>query len=100
MVKRYHKLSVTVRYTSVSTMIAIALYREDLECSQVPIHKAAALQPGLRLISQYVPINAHATWHAQLIASNGNQKEDKTLLQHSQLSQHGEFPHVSVSERQ
>ena len=28
------------------------------------------------------------------------QKEDKTLLQHSQLSQHGEFGHVSVSERQ
>ena len=38
--------------------------------------------------------------HAQSIASNGDQKEDKTLLQHSQLSQHGEFRHVSVSERQ
>ena len=38
--------------------------------------------------------------HAQSIASNGGQKEDKTLLQHSQLSQHGEFWHVSVSERQ
>ena len=38
--------------------------------------------------------------HAQLIASNGDQKEDKTSLQHSQLSQHGEFQHVSVSERQ
>ena len=38
--------------------------------------------------------------HAQLIASNGDQKEDKTLLQHSQLSQHGEFRHVSVIERQ
>ena len=25
------------------------------------------------------------------IASYGDQKEDKTLLQHSQLSQHGEF---------
>ena len=35
--------------------------------------------------------------HAQSIASNGDQKEDKTLLQ---LSQHGEFRHVSVSERQ
>ena len=35
-----------------------------------------------------------------MIASNGDQKEDKTLLQHSQLSQHGEFRHVSVSERQ
>ena len=29
--------------------------------------------------------------HAQSIASNGGQKEGKTLLQHSQLSQHGEF---------
>ena len=38
--------------------------------------------------------------HAQSIASNGDQKDDKTLLQHSQLSQHGEFWHVSVSERQ
>ena len=37
---------------------------------------------------------------AQSIASNGDQKDDKTLLQHSQLSQHGEFWHVSVSERQ
>ena len=38
--------------------------------------------------------------HVQSIVSNGDQKEDKTLLQHSQLSQHGEFRHVSVSERQ
>ena len=35
--------------------------------------------------------------HAQSIASNGDQKEDKTLLQHSQLPQHGD---ASVSERQ
>ena len=38
--------------------------------------------------------------HAQSIASNGDKKEDKTLLQHPQLRQHGEFRHVSVSERQ
>ena len=38
--------------------------------------------------------------HTQSIASNGDQKEDKTLLQHSQLCQHAEFRHVSVSERQ
>ena len=38
--------------------------------------------------------------HAKSIASNGDQKEDKTLLQHSQLPQHGEFWHASVSERQ
>ena len=36
--------------------------------------------------------------HARSV--NGDQKEDKTLLQHSQLSQHCEFRHVSVSERQ
>ena len=38
--------------------------------------------------------------HAQSIASNGDEKEDKTLLQHSQLPQHGVFRHVSVRERQ
>ena len=38
--------------------------------------------------------------HAQSIAINGDQKEDKTLLQPSQLPQHGEFWHASVSERQ
>ena len=38
--------------------------------------------------------------HALSIASNGYQKEDKTLLQHAQVSQHGEFRHVNVSERQ
>ena len=38
--------------------------------------------------------------YAQSIASNGDQTDDKTLSQHSQLSQHGEFWHVSVSERQ
>ena len=37
---------------------------------------------------------------AQSIASNGSQREDKKLLQPSQLRQHGEFRHVSVSERQ
>ena len=35
-----------------------------------------------------------------LLKCTGIKKEDKTLLQHSQLSQHGEFRHVSVSERQ
>ena len=38
--------------------------------------------------------------HAQSIASNGGQREDKKLLQRSQLRQHGEFWHVSVSERE
>ena len=36
--------------------------------------------------------------HALSIASNGDQKEDKTLLQHAQVSQHSEFQHVNVSE--
>ena len=67
------------------------------------IHKVASLQPAV----------AHAMYcnlfqlthmprgnHAQSIASNDDRKEDKTLLQHSQLSQHSEFRHVSVSERQ
>ena len=77
------------------------MIRNYLECSRVPIHK---VQPRLRLAAaqaQYVPINTHATWHhAQSIASNGDEKEDKTLLQHSQLPQHGEFWYASVSERQ
>ena len=38
--------------------------------------------------------------HAQSIASNGGQREDKKLLQCSQLGQHGKFQHVSISERQ
>ena len=38
--------------------------------------------------------------HAQSIVSNGDQKEDKALLQHSQLPHHGEYWHASVSERQ
>ena len=38
--------------------------------------------------------------HAQSIASNGSQREDKKLLQRSQPCQHSEFRHVSVSERQ
>ena len=38
--------------------------------------------------------------HALSIASNGGHGEDTKLLQHLQLCQHGEFWHVSVSERQ
>ena len=45
---------------------------------------------------QFVPINAHATW---LSRSRAMATKRKTR-QHSQLSQHGEFWHVSVSERQ
>ena len=42
---------------------------------------------------QFVPINAHATW---LSRSRAMATKRKTR-QHSQLSQHGEFWHVSVS---
>ena len=38
--------------------------------------------------------------HALSIASNGGQRDDTKLLQHLQLCQHGEFWHLSVSERQ
>ena len=38
--------------------------------------------------------------HTLSIASNGGHGEDTKLLQHLQLCQHGEFWHVSVSERQ
>ena len=38
--------------------------------------------------------------HAKSIASNGDQREDKKLLQHLQLSQRGGIRHVSVSEQQ
>ena len=49
-----------------------------------------------KLIIAFVPINAHATW---LSRSRAMATKRKTR-QHSQLSQHGEFWHVSVSERQ
>ena len=38
--------------------------------------------------------------HAQSIASNGGQREDKKLLHRSQLRQYGEFGDVSVSEQE
>ena len=67
------------------------------------IHKVAALQPAIaqaKYCSTFQLTHMPRGNHAQSIASNGDQKEDKTLLQHSQLRQHGEFRHVSVSERQ
>ena len=58
----------------------------------------AALQPRLRLaVVQAKYCNSFQSMHiprgnqAQSIVSNGDQKEDKTLLQHSQLHQQGEF---------
>ena len=65
------------------------------------------MQPRLRLaVAQAKYCNSFQLTHmprgnhAQSIVSNGDQKEDKTLLRHSQLRQHGEFWHASVSERQ
>ena len=75
-------------------MIAIyrALYsyraREDL-CTVL-----AALQPAVaqaKYCNKFQLTHMPRGNHAQSIARNGDQKEDKTLLQHSQLSQHGEF---------
>ena len=53
-------------------------------------------------VLQYVPINAHATWQPRSVdreqwRPKGRQDIITAL---SQLSQHGEFRHVSVSERQ
>ena len=67
------------------------------------IHKVAALQPAIaqaKYCSTFQLTHMPRGYHTQSIASNGDRKEDKTLLQHSQLRQHGEFRHVSVSERQ
>ena len=68
----------------------------------------APLQRRLRLavpsasLSQSAPINAHDTWQPRSVdrKHSGDQREDTKLLQHLQLCQHGEFLHVSVSERQ
>ena len=51
--------------------------------------------------AKLVPINAHATWQPRSVdREQWRPKGRQTLLQHSQLSQRGEFWHVSVSERQ
>ena len=88
-------------------MIAIYIGRIRLRVLSGTIHEVAALQPQLRLaIAQAKYCNMFQLTHTprgnhtQSIVSNGDKKEDKTLLQHSQLRQHGEFRHVSVSERQ
>ena len=87
-------------------MLAIYRAREDQKLFRVlssTIHKVAALQPAVvqaKYCNAFQLRHMPRGYHAQSIASNGDQKEDKTLLQHSQLCQHGEFRHVSVSERQ
>ena len=62
------------------------------------------MQPRLRLaVAQAKYCNSFQLTHmprGNHDVSNGDQKEDKTLLQHSQLRQQGEFWHASVSERQ
>ena len=88
----------------------IAIYTESVLKYRIKPF-IAALQPRLRLaVASYIAKARYCNSfqlthmprgnHAQSIASNGDQKEDKTLLQRSQFSQHGEFLHVSVSERQ
>ena len=52
-------------------------------------------------VLQLIPNNAHVTrGPCSVDRVNGVQREDKNILQCSQLRQHGEFRHVSVSERQ
>ena len=94
-------------HTSLEYHDSYSLYREDQKLFRVlsSTEYIAALQPRLRLaVAQAKYCNSFQLTHMprgnQSIASNGDQKEDKTLLQHSQLSQHGDFRHVSVSERQ
>ena len=64
-------------------------------------HKSKYSPQG-RTLHLLIPINAHVRWGPRLVnwVGNGVQREDKNLLQRSQLRQHGEFWHVSVSERQ
>ena len=87
-----------------------AIHREDQKLFRVPssTHSCiAALPSQLQLaVAQAKYCNSFQLTHmprgnhAQSIASYGDQKEDKTLLQHSQLSHHGECRYISVSERQ
>ena len=79
----------------------IDIYREDQKLYRV-LSSTAALQPRRSAIASASCNSFQLTHmprgnHTQSIASNGDQKEDTTLLQHSQLSQHGEFRHVSVT---
>ena len=96
----------------VSTMIAIYRYREDQKLFRVflstksRIKRSRVATPAVRLRLAVAQAKYCDTFqlthmprgnHAQSIASNGDQK---TFSQHSQLRQHGEFRHVTVSERQ
>ena len=62
----------------------------------------AALQPRLQLAvaqaNSFQLTHMPGGNHAQLIACSGDQKEDKTLVQHSQLCQHGEFGMLNDSD--
>ena len=86
-----------------STMIDI--YREDQKLCRVvssTIHSrvARSASASASYCNTFQLTHLSRGTHTQSIASNCDKEEDKTLLQHSQLPQHGVFPHVSVSERQ
>ena len=86
--------------TMIAIYIAIGKIRNDLEIpnnSRVATPRRSA---NVRYCNSFQLMHMPRGYHAQSIASNDDQNEDKTLLQHSQLSQHGEFRYVSVSERQ
>ena len=81
----------------------IDIYREDQKLYRVvssTIHSRVARSASASYCNTFQLTHLSSGTHAQSIASNGDEKEDKTLLQHSQLPQHGVFRHVSVSERQ
>ena len=102
-VKRYHKLSVTVRSNYHTSREHHDSYIHNyLECSQVPnkLRRDAIAVAQAKYCNSFQLTHMPRDNHAQSNASNGDRKEDKTLLQRSQLSQHGEFWHVSVSGRQ
>ena len=81
----------------------IDIYREDQKLYRVvssTIHSRVARSASASYCNTFQLTHLPRGTHAQSIASNGDEKEDKTLLQHSQLPQHGVFRHGSVSERQ
>ena len=78
----------------------IDIYREDQKLYRVVSSTIHSRSASASYCNTFQLTHLSRGTHAQSIASNGDEKEDKTLLQHSQLPQHGVFRHVSVSERQ
>ena len=99
------KVSVFSLYCSLAAFLSHTLTRGNRtpgSCDATPVvtRRSALAVAQAKYCNSFQLTHTPRGTHAQSIASNGDQKEDKALLQHSQLSQHGEFRHVSVSERQ